>query len=72
MNNKIIYRWNNSPETDYIITDGIYDFADWLSDNGVNAEKDGDTFYVIGSNGERTGETYTIIREEPTDEDLIG
>lgn len=71
MNNKITYRWNNS-ETDYIITDGIYDFADWLRDNDVGYEKDGDTFHVVGSNGERTGDVYTIIREEPTNEELIG
>ena len=82
MNKKYTYRWtanedysipnnNYNEETDYIITDGVYDFADWLKDNEVNADQDGDKFYVLDEFNERTGEAYWIINEEDTDEDLI-
>lgn len=81
MNRKYTYRWtqnedydapdnNYGVETDYIITDGVYDFADWLQDNGVYTEQEGDTFYVLDDDGERTGEAYWVIREEDTNEDL--
>lgn len=30
MNKKYTYRCNDSGETDYIITDGVYDFEDWV------------------------------------------
>ena len=82
MNKKYTYRWtenedysvpnnNYNEETDYIITDGVYDFADWLQDSGVNAEQNGDKFYVLDECGDRTGGAYWIICEEDTDEELI-
>lgn len=71
-NTKITYRWNDNDETDYIITDGIYDFGDWLHDNGVQYEQSGDTYHVIDDYGKRTCETYTVLKAEPTEEELIG
>lgn len=71
MNTKITYRWNNESETNSIITDGVYDFCDWLSDNGVSYEQEDGVFYVT-ENGERTGETYEILSEESTSEELRG
>lgn len=68
----ITYRWNDNNDVDYIITDGLYDFGDWLNDNGVTHEQDGDVYYVLDDCGKRTGETYTVISEEPTDDDLCG
>jgi hypothetical protein len=61
---------NYSEETEYIVTDGVYDFSDYLSDQGVAAENVDDKFYVVDDDGERTGEAYWIISEEDTDEEL--
>lgn len=87
MNMKITYRFaqnydlsqpNNgfSEETDYIITDGVYDFTDYMQDHEVYYEEDEDTeglYHVLDSlGGERTGAAYMVISTEPTDEDLIG
>ena len=82
MNRKYTYRWtanedysifnnNYSEESDYIITDGVYDFSDYLRDNGVNFEQDGNTYYVLDECEERTGEAYLIISEEDTTEELV-
>ena len=82
MNKKYTYRWtanedgskpnyNYDEETDYIITDGIYDFSDWLTDNEVRFEQEENTYYVVDEFGEKTGEAYWVINEEDTDEDLI-
>lgn len=81
MNKKYTYRWtkredlgvpdNNYESTaDYIICEPQYDFGDYLMDRNVPYEKDGDVYYVLGENDERTGEAYWIIEEEDTDEDL--
>lgn len=63
-------------ETEHIITDGVYDFEDYMQDRNVYYEEDEDTgglYHVLDSpGGERTGEAYMVIRTEPTDEDLIG
>lgn len=63
-------------ETEHIITDGVYDFEDYMQDCGVYYEKDEGTeglYHVLDSLcGERTGEAYMVIRTEPTDEDLDG
>ena len=87
MNMKITYKFaqnydqsqpNNgfSEETDYIITDGVYDLEDYMRDNEVYYEEDEDTeglYHVLDSpGGERTGAAYTVIRTEQTDEDLVG
>lgn len=85
MNKKYTYRWtanedyskpnnNYSDETDYIITDGIYDFEDWLNDNvpDYRIERDGNTYCLVDVNGDRTGEAYLVINEEDTDEELVG
>ena len=53
-------------ETDYIETDGVYDFSDYLSDNGVQFEREDDMYYVI-EDDERTGAAYMIINEEETE-----
>lgn len=72
MNIRIEYRWNNGEIND-IITDGNYDFGDWLHDNGVQYEYDeeSDTYYVT-ADGEKTGEEYVILKTENTMEDLRG
>lgn len=59
---------NYDSETDYIIVEPPYDFMDWLNDNGVQAEQDGDAYYVLDIDGDRTGESYFIVSTEPTDE----
>lgn len=86
MNKRINYRWYEnyfedkySEEISSIITDGIYDFEDWLRDNIYRAyngnyavERDGDTYYILDGSNERTGEMYVIISEENTEEELRG
>ena len=87
MNTKITYAFaqnydvnlpNNgfNEETEHIITDGVYDFEDYMQDRGVYYEGDEDTeglYHVLDSlGGERTGAAYMVIRTEPTDEDLDG
>ena len=83
MNKKITYRftahfdsskpdWNLEAESSYIITDGVYDFSDYLRDRDVDFEIEDDRFYfVLDDDGERTGECYVITSECDTDEDLI-
>lgn len=73
-NTKINFKWNDCEDLDSIITDGIYDLGDWLSDNGVKHEYDNntETYYVLDEFGKRTGETYFVINTEPTEEDLRG
>ena len=81
MNNKINYKWtkeyneaqpNNgfNEEIESIVTDGVYDFSDWLLDNGVKFEEENDLYYVLDEYEERTGEAYQVINEEPTEEEL--
>jgi hypothetical protein len=66
---------NNFPEeTEYIITDGVYDFEDYLRDNGVNFEEDENTegfYWVLDDDDKRTGAAFMILKIEDTDEDLI-
>lgn len=64
-------------ETDYVDTDGIYDFEDWLHDNGINYEEDENCkgFYWVLADYEvedketgereypRTGAVYMVIDE---------
>ena len=83
MNTKIIYTWTNNydesqpyngfaEETDYIITDGIYEFDDYLSDNDAQFEIENDIYYIIDDNGDRTGEAYMIVDELETEEEIDG
>ena len=86
MNKKYIYRFCKNyfeneyfEETESIVTDGVYDFEDWLKDsiNGYNnytvEHEDGsNTYYIIDGCNERTGEMYVVISEEDTDEELRG
>lgn len=83
VNNKITFVWarnydqsqpNNGfgEETDSIVTDGVYDFEDWLSDNDVPFEEEDGVYFVIDEDDERTGEAYMVVSEEPTDEDPRG
>ncbi len=79
MNTRINYRWNDEEELDSIVTDGIYDFEDWLNDSlyamhGGNYayEQDGDTYYILDGCNERTGEYCTVISTELTDEEIRG
>ena len=80
-NIKITFRWTERedysiPDNNYTLTaDSIvceppYNFGDYLSDNDVSYEQEGNTYYVLDDNGERTGEAYWIISEEETDEDI--
>lgn len=88
MNKKFTYRWtsnedysipnnNYAEETEHIITDGVYDFEDWLSDSlykmyagNYTYERDGDKYYILDGCNERTGEVYWLINEEDTDEEV--
>ena len=81
MNKKYIYRTtanedyskpdnNYSVETEYIVTDGVYDFSDYLNDLGIAFDQVNDTFYELDEFGERTGSAYLIICVEDTDEEI--
>jgi hypothetical protein len=66
-----------SEELDSIVTDGVYDFEDWIRDsicrmtNGNFAvERDGDCYYILDGCNERTGEMYQVISEEDTEEEI--
>lgn len=76
-NTKITYRHANrfdpaqpdcgfAAETEYIVTDGDYDFADWLTDNDVanDYDKTQDIYFVVDNAGDRTGEAYQIVSTE--------
>lgn len=79
VNTKITYRWTsdyeNSPfaDTDHIVTDGVYDFSDFLSDRGVNFvidDQDPDLYWVLDEFDERTGEAFLVISVLDTDEEV--
>lgn len=80
-NIKITFRWteredysipdnNYTPTAESIICKPPYNFGDYLSDNDVSYEQEGDTYYLLNEDGERTGEAYWVISEEETDEDI--
>lgn len=81
-NIKYTFRWtaredNSIPENNYtptaesIVCEPPFDFGCYLSDNlEVAYEQEGDTYYLLNDDGERTGEAYWIISEEETDEDI--
>lgn len=80
MKTEYIYRWtknedynipnnNYGEETDHIVCEDPYDFSDWLSDNGVTYEQDGDTYYVTDEDGNRTGEAYMIVSSATVSDD---
>lgn len=81
MNKKITFRYTskynqNIPDNNFeataadIITDGIYDFQDYLKDRDIEFEIEGDFYFVTDEEGKRTGEAFWIIKEEDTEEDL--
>jgi hypothetical protein len=76
-NKKYTFIVSTHNETDHIVTEPPYDFEDWLRDN-IDAreikdiEIENNSYYLIGLDGERLDEVYTVIREEYTDEDLVG
>lgn len=84
MNTKIIYKWtgaynenmpdnNFESETNFIITDGIYDLTDYIRERAEKDFEEDDQcegFYWIVEDGERTGEAYMVVAEQATDEDL--
>lgn len=86
MNKKYNYKWyrnyfenDYSEELDSIVTDGIYDFEDWLRDSIYSAyngnytiERDNDTYYILDGSNERTGEMYVVVSVENTEEELRG
>lgn len=73
LNTKIVYRWTNdydetmpnnnfNDETDFIVTDGMYTFGDWLQDNtGLQWEDENGVYFALDDNDERTGEAYEIV-----------
>lgn len=84
MNKRINYRWYSnymenqcSDELDSIVTDGVYDFEDWIrdriyrmTDGNFSVERDGDCYYILDECNERTGDMYRVISEEDTEEEL--
>lgn len=58
-------------ETEHIVTDGVYDFEDFLRHHGLSFEKDGNYYHILDEDGERTGEVYLVISEEKTNEELF-
>lgn len=80
-NTKINYKWTNNYdenepnngfgcETEYIVTDGVYDFEDFLADSDVIFNEENGVYFVLDEDFERTGEAYIVISTEETDEDL--
>jgi hypothetical protein len=66
-----------SEELDSIVTDGVYDFEDWIrdsicrmTDGNFAVERDGDCYYILDGCNERTGEMYQVISEEDTEEEI--
>lgn len=86
MNKKYNYKWyrnyfenDYSEELDSIVTDGIYDFEDWIRDSIYSAyngnyavERDNDTYYILDGSNERTGEMYVVVSVENTQEEMRG
>ena len=72
MNKKYTFTVNDSVETDYIITDGIYDFYDFLNDHigGEFEMVENGTEYNLYDDDSELVETYRIIKIEDTDEEL--
>jgi len=80
-NTKINYKWTNNYdenepnngfgcETEYIVTDGVYDFEDFLADSDVIFNEENGVYFVLDEDFERTGEAYIVISTEETDEGL--
>lgn len=65
---------NFDDETCHIVTDGDYNFADWLYDNGVTYDyyEGYDMFFVVDNVGKRTGEAFQIVSITPTNESITG
>ena len=82
MNKKYTYYWtaredlgipenNYNPESDYEICGEGYSFGDYLSDYCEKQyEQEDNRYYILGENGERTGECYMVVSEEDTDEEI--
>lgn len=76
MNKKYTFTVENtmgySTETDYIITDGIYDFYDYLNDRigGEFEIVENGTEYNLYDDDDELVETYHVIKVEDTDEQL--
>lgn len=67
---KGVLKNNYNDEADYVICGHGYTFKDYLSDNhGILTEQEGNSYYVLDDNGERTGECYLVVSGEETDED---
>lgn len=63
---------NNYTDTaDSVVCGPGYTFGDHLSDyhDIQQFEQEGNSYYLVDKNGERTGECYLVVSEEETDED---
>ena len=72
MNKKYTFTINDSAETDYIITDGVYDFCDFLNDHigGEFEIVENGAEYNLYDDDSELVETYRIIKIEDTDKEL--
>lgn len=62
---------NYNKETDYVVCEAGFSFADYLSDYlEVQFEQDGNSYYLLNDEGERTGECYLVVSKEETDEEI--
>ncbi len=57
-------------EMETIVFGESYDFGDYLSDRDVNWEQEDNMYYVLDDQNERTGESFKVIKEEETEEEL--
>ncbi len=68
---KSALRNNYNLEADSVVCEAGFSFADYLSDClEVQYEQEGNSYYLLNDEGERTGECYLVVSEEETDEEI--
>ena len=64
-------RNNYNDTSDSVVCEAGFNFADYLSDClEVQYEQEGNSYYLLNGEGERTGECFWLIGEEETDEEI--
>ena len=66
------YADNSVCTEDSIVISDSQTFGDWLAAGSVRFEQNGNCYYVLDQNGERTGITFTITNQSATNDPLTG
>ena len=62
---------NYNAESEYVVCEPPFNFGDYIGDYlEYQYEQVDDKYYILNSEGERTGECFWLIGEEETDEEI--